>query len=54
MRIPGICVICGGVANPAHTCSMCGGIVCSEHFVKEEGVCTNCSRRIKHMGPVEK
>jgi hypothetical protein len=54
MRIPGICVICSDVAEPAHTCSMCGAIVCSKHFVKEHNMCTNCYDRIKNTSPMGK
>ncbi len=52
MRIPGICAICGGVAEPAYTCTMCGGIVCKEHFVSGEKVCTSCYQRIMNTGPM--
>jgi len=52
MRIPGICAICGGIAEPAYTCSMCGAIVCSKHFVKKDGMCTNCHNRIRNTNMV--
>ncbi|MCK4714946.1 MAG: hypothetical protein KAT35_05185 [Candidatus Aenigmarchaeota archaeon] len=48
MERPGLCVICGRVANPAYSCRLCGAIVCSEHFSKERGVCTNCLSGARH------
>ncbi len=45
MERPGLCVICGRVADPAYTCMLCGAIVCSEHFDMEKGVCNRCLSR---------
>jgi hypothetical protein len=47
MERPGLCSVCGGVANPAHTCRLCGAIVCPAHYNAEYGVCTNCLSKIK-------
>ena len=47
MRFVGICAICGGPAEPAYTCPMCGATVCPKHFSSEEGVCKKCLKRIK-------
>ncbi len=50
MERPGLCMICSRVAEPAHTCRMCGAIVCPEHYSKEHGVCTKClSSTGKHV-----
>jgi hypothetical protein len=38
-----LCVICGGPALPAHTCQLCGAIVCSKDFDSEKGICKICS-----------
>lgn len=51
MRVSGICAVCGGVAEPAHTCSMCGALVCSRHFSAGHGVCANCLKKIKPEQP---
>ena len=47
MERPGLCSICGGVADPAYTCRMCGAIVCSAHYSVEHGVCIRCLSKIK-------
>jgi len=43
MRHTGICSICGGIADPAHTCRLCGAIVCSKCFDAEKGICKRCA-----------
>ncbi|MBN1110379.1 MAG: hypothetical protein JXA45_06440 [Methanomassiliicoccales archaeon] len=42
MEVLGLCAICSKPAR--HTCSMCGRVVCSEHYVKRLHLCTNCAR----------
>ena len=42
MERPGLCAVCGRVAEPTYTCKMCGAMVCSEHFIKDKGICARC------------
>ncbi|MFO8016448.1 MAG: hypothetical protein R6U32_05065 [Candidatus Woesearchaeota archaeon] len=43
MKRTGLCMICE--MKPAvHTCSMCGRVVCDEHFDLRTGLCTACAR----------
>ena len=42
----GICSICGGLAEPAYTCMLCGAIVCSKCFLPEKGVCRKCAAKL--------
>ena len=46
MEHAGLCSICGKVANPGHSCSMCGIIVCSEHFDTKSNLCNYCYHKV--------
>ncbi len=46
MRLKGICSICGGIADPAYSCSMCGAIVCSKCFNSKTGLCKRCAAKV--------
>jgi hypothetical protein len=50
MQLSGICAVCGSVANPAFSCSMCGLIICSKCFDKDRKVCKFCTRRMRLSG----
>ncbi|HDD72748.1 MAG TPA: orotate phosphoribosyltransferase [Candidatus Aenigmarchaeota archaeon] len=41
----GICMICGGPANPAYTCRLCGAMVCGRCFSVETGLCKRCAAK---------
>lgn len=41
----GVCFICGGVAEPAYSCRMCGAIVCSKCYEKKTGLCIKCASK---------
>ena len=43
MEVAGICPECSAVAKPAHTCNVCGAIVCSKCFNTDLGVCNRCA-----------
>ena len=37
----GVCSVC---SRPGmNRCSMCGAVVCAQHYVKEKDICTACS-----------
>ena len=40
MKRAGICSVCGGVAEPANSCMLCGAIVCEEDFERMDGLDT--------------
>ena len=40
-----LCVICGGAALPAHTCRLCGALVCSKDFDSGKGLCSRCAAK---------
>ncbi len=42
MEVPGICAMCGGVAEPAYTCNACGSIVCAKCYDSSLGICKRC------------
>ncbi|MEM3227890.1 MAG: hypothetical protein QXR58_02100 [Candidatus Micrarchaeaceae archaeon] len=42
MEKTGLCSICGKPAR--NTCSMCGRVVCDDHFDKKLGICTSCKK----------
>ncbi|MCX6707603.1 MAG: hypothetical protein NT001_05700 [Candidatus Woesearchaeota archaeon] len=37
-----LCMMCGS-KPAADSCSMCGRVVCKEHFDASTGLCTSCS-----------
>jgi len=41
-EVVGLCVYCGKPA--AHTCSLCGALVCEQHFDSSKGICTVCAQ----------
>jgi hypothetical protein len=47
MEVSGICSSCGGVARPAHTCSLCGAIVCSKCFDSDLNMCRRCAAQTR-------
>jgi hypothetical protein len=45
MRVSGICMICGGVAEPAYSCYLCGVVVCKNCIDPDTGLCKRCSMK---------
>ncbi|MDP1551549.1 MAG: orotate phosphoribosyltransferase [Methanobacteriaceae archaeon] len=45
MEVIGICSRCGK-AGRMHTCSLCGGVVCSDCYYAQKGVCKSCRNKI--------
>lgn len=45
MTVGGVCNICGKAAKKLYTCELCGKTVCEQHYVVEEGICTECIPR---------
>jgi hypothetical protein len=42
MSVSGPCQMCGAATATAQ-CGRCGSIVCKDHWVAEQGLCTNCA-----------
>jgi len=45
MQVPALCFVCGAVASPAYTCSMCGMIVCADCFDMQSKMCVLCATK---------
>ncbi|KAB1190589.1 hypothetical protein GJR96_16675 [Haloferax sp. MBLA0076] len=46
MSIQGICTICE--ATPAeYQCRRCGALVCTAHYDRDAGLCTECAAAIR-------
>ena len=43
MMRPGICSICGKMADPVYTCRLCGAMVCSNCFIASRAICRRCA-----------
>ncbi|HLC98654.1 MAG TPA: hypothetical protein VJC00_01475 [Candidatus Nanoarchaeia archaeon] len=44
MQKPTLCMVCERKPG-VYTCSMCGRVVCSEHYDASTGMCTACRLR---------
>jgi ribosomal protein L32 len=42
----GKCSICGELAEPSHTCRMCGAVTCTKCTMTTIGMCRNCGRKV--------
>jgi hypothetical protein len=46
MSVEGLCQICE--AAPArHQCRRCGALVCTDHYDRETGLCTDCAAELR-------
>jgi len=43
MKVSSLCTVCGGLAMPAFTCSMCGVVVCRRCLNEDLGLCRRCA-----------
>jgi hypothetical protein len=48
MEMLGPCMICGKPAR--FTCSVCGRLVCTEHYDTDSGLCSDDARKARHRG----
>ncbi|MGB9987581.1 hypothetical protein [Salarchaeum japonicum] len=44
MSVTGVCQVCES-ADARHACGQCGRVVCSDHYDRETGLCTECARQ---------
>lgn len=42
MSVQGLCQICEA-APATERCDRCGALVCTEHYDREHGLCTDCA-----------
>lgn len=42
----GKCALCGSLAEPSHTCRMCGIVACTRCFATAIGMCRPCSGKV--------
>jgi hypothetical protein len=49
MSMTGVCQVCEA-AEATETCEQCGAGVCSAHYDREMGLCSQCAKRGKGGG----